>query len=198
MKKINIIIGCAAFIALATVSGCKKKRAIVEWDMPYSSTFVFGNSGVNTATAGLNYFTPASQLVTNIGTSLDNNRVNGNIVGEVKLTNFSMNIKGPSGTNISILKDYEFTMAAGTQPEVRIAYCQPWASGVTTTQTYIPLGPSTNTSVPVTFNLEDKNLKNYFMEPNINIKLKTWSQNTVTATYTVSTTYTVHVKGIEQ
>jgi hypothetical protein len=198
MKKINIIIGCAAFIALATISGCKKKRAIVEWDMNYSTSYVFGsNSSPNTMTAGVNNFT-ASPVVTNISTSLENNRVNGNIVGEITLTNFSMNIKGPSGTNVKACKEYEFWMQAGTQKDVRVAYCNPWPSGTTTTQTVITLGPSTNTAMPVAFNLEGTNLKNYFLESNINMKMKAWADYTVASTYTVNATYTVHVKGIEQ
>lgn len=192
MKKITLFTVCIAIVSTAIFLGCKKKRITVEYDMNYSTSYVLTPA---TTTIGTNYFwTP---VTTNIGSSLDNNKMNGNIVGEITLTNFSMNIKGPSGTDVRVLKAYEFWMKAGTQKEVRVAYCKPWVSDVpTTTLTTIAISPTTGVAPPIVMKLEGTNLKNYFLESRIDCKFKTWPTNTLSATYTINTTYTVHVKGI--
>lgn len=189
MKKLAL---ASALIALVMFYvGCKK-RNVVEYDLTYSTDFTFS---ALTVTPGVNYFwTP---VTTNISTSLDNNKLNGNIVGEVTCTAFNMTLKGGGSPNISIMKDYEFFMTAGTQKEVRVAYCSPWVDGVVTTQTVISSAASTSTAMPVSMKIGGSNLKNYFMEPLINMKMKTYPTNTLSSTYTVNATYTVHVKGIE-
>ncbi len=193
MKKITIGIAGLALVSATIFLGCKKKRSTVEYDLNYSTNFVFS---AGTVTTGVNYiWTP---VTTNIQSSLDANKLNGNIVGEITCTAFNMNIKGPTGANVSVLKDYEFYMAAGTQKEVRVAYCQPWASGVVTTQTAISSTASTGTATPITMQIEGTNLKNYFLESAVKVKMKTYPTATVSAsTYTVNATYTVHVKGIQ-
>lgn len=189
MKKLAL---ASALIALVMFYvGCKK-RNVVEYDLTYSTDFTFS---ALTVTPGVNYFwTP---VVTDISNSLDNNKLNGNIVGDIRCTGFNMKLKGPAGANISIMKDYEFFMTAGTQKEVRVAHCKPWVDGVVTTQTVINSAPSTSTATPVRMKIDSTNLKNYFLEPLINVKLKVYPTNTLSATYTVNATYTVHVKGID-
>jgi hypothetical protein len=209
MKKVILF----SLLSLTAIfySGCKK-RSIVEFDMNYSTDFVVA---AGTATPGVNYYW--STFNTDISKQLDNYKLNGNIVGEVTCDFFEVKVKGSSGANLNVMKDYEFFVDAGEQKEVRMAHCSPWMSP-TPTQTIMSSASISTTINPVQIKIDgescetdgvsiancpladrkyDLNLKNYFMEPNIQMKMKVYPHTTVPTTYTLTATFRVHVKGIE-
>lgn len=193
MKKLNFNLSVAVVlvVAITALAGCRKNRQIVEFDMPYSTDFVFSAA---TVTSGVNYV--HTNVNTDIATYMTQNNMNGNLVGSATCTNFNLKLKGPAGKNLNVMSDYEFFMLAGYQKEVRVAHISPWINGTTPTQTLIT---SSNTnSMLSTLKIDGSNLKNYFLENIIDMKMKAYPTNTLVGSYTVTADYTVHVKGIEQ
>lgn len=208
MKKI----GLTALLAIIVIaySGCKK-RNIVEYNTSYSTEYVVA---AGTATPGVNYYW--ATINTDIANQFTTNKLNSNIVGEIYCTFFEAKIKGPAGANFNLMKDYEFFLDAGDQKEVRFAHCTPWMSP-TPTQTIMSSASISTTVNPVQIKVDglscssggqtascteadlknSNNVKNYFIEPTVRMKMKVYPHNTVPATYTIAVNFKLHVKGIE-
>jgi hypothetical protein len=190
MKK--IVIAATLIMAVMIYSGCRK-RAIVEFDMPYTSTFVLSTSS---ATAGINRIPATGGLTTKIDDYLTNNRLNGTIVGEAKITAFNLKVTSPTTGQLNVMKNYDIYMAAGIQKKVRVAHCSPWINKSSTQSVLM----SSNTSTALaTMKIDGSNLKNYFLEPVIDLSLECYREtfNPLISNYTLTADYTVHVTGIE-
>lgn len=209
MKKIAIAtVLCAVILMYA---GCKK-RNIVEYDTNYSTEFVIA---AGTATPGINYYW--ANINTDVASQFASKNLNSNIVGEITCRFFEAKIKGPAGVNFNVMKDYEFFLNAGEQKEVRFAHCTPWMSP-TPTQTIMSSASVSTTLNPVQIKVDglgcssdngtvascteanltnSNNVKNYFIEPTVRMKMKVYPHNTVPTTYTVAVNFKLHVKGIE-
>lgn len=207
MKKIAIV--SLLLVAALAYVGCKKKT-IVEYDADYTTEFVVA---AGTATPGVNYYW--ASFNTDIASQFAQRNLNSNNVGEITCRFFELKVKGPTGANMNVMKDYEFFLNAGDQKEVRMAYCSPWMAAIGT-QTIMSSASIATTINPVQIKIEgeacksegvglsdctekvyNKNLKNYFIEPTIRMKMKVYPHTTVPTTYTLTANFRVHVKGIE-
>ena len=185
--------------------GCEKPRPVEEFDLtPYTSDFVIAPA---TFTPGVNDI--YSTVYPNIGPIWDAHKLNSNIVGDIYLTAFNFKISSPAGQNLNFSKNYEFFMQAGNQKEVRIGSIDPWMSP-TPTQTIISSSIVTSTAAPVRIKINGDcmpdqttctsyksiNLKNYFIENSIQVRMRATFSNTIATTVTITASYSVHVKGI--
>lgn len=191
MKKAAI--ASVLIIASLFYVGCKK-RSTVEFDVTYSTDFIMTPT---TVTVGLNKIPSNGWVTTGMGTKLDNNNINGNLVGEIKITDFNLTVKSSSGVKLAKNKNYDFYIVAGEQNPVRVANCSPWFGASTTTLQTTASSSNTNPAL-VTMKITEANLKNYFLESRINMTMHSWTDNLPTTTYTLTADYKVHVKAIEQ
>jgi hypothetical protein len=191
MKKIAL--GLALMIAALVQIGCKK-RAMKEFDLVFTADYLYAPG---TTTVGLNKMTSqGGWSSTNVGAALDREGINGNIVGEMKVSRFDIKVKTPSTVKLSKNLNYDFYLVAGEQKKVRIANSYP-DFGVATASLQTTAS-STNTDINlVGMKIDNVNLKNYFLQPKVNMTLESWTDNLPTSTYTITADYTVHVTAIE-
>lgn len=191
MKKIALT---SLIIAAALVySGCKK-RAMKEFNLVFTADYVYTPG---TITSGLNKLSSQGGWTsTNVSAALDREGINGNIVGEMKVTQFDIKVKTPSTVKLAKNANYSFYLTAGEQKKVRIAKSSPdFGAATASLQT---TASSTNKDASlVGINIDDVNLKNYFLQPKVNMTLESWTDNLPTSTYTITADYTVHVTAIE-
>lgn len=200
MKK--VIISSLLIVTGLVYFGCKKK-SIVEFDIPYTTDFVISAS---TTTPGVNYY--YSDITTNVASHFEQNNLNSNIVGEYTCTMLELKVKGPGGAKLNAMKNYEIFLNAGSQKQVRFAHISPWMEMVPT-QTIVSSSAISTTISPVIMKLDgfkkdeesgeisnSNNVKNYFIEPTVTMKLKAYPHNTVSTTYTLTANFILHVKGI--
>jgi hypothetical protein len=161
--------------------GCAKKKTYMEFDMPYTYTIA-----VPTLTADVTTTFTTSTFPTNIAENLSKNGTNGNLVGEMKCTSFSMAIKTPttgSGSTLSYIRSIKFYVNAPNQPEIQQAFL------------YNDNLPATAKSATV--NPNDNNLKNRFIENGVWYKIKIDPKASVPAS-TITITKNIHLKAISE
>lgn len=191
MKKIAIF---SLFVAAALIYvGCKK-RATKEFDLTFTADYLYSPT---TFTAdGLYKLTSTGGWTsTNISAALDGQGINGNIVGEMKISRFDIKVKTPSAVKLPQNDNYNFYMVAGDQKKVRVAHTSPdFGASTASLQT---TASSTNTDAKlVGVTIDGTNLKNYLLESKVNLTLESWGRKPTTS-YTVTADYTVHVTAIE-
>jgi hypothetical protein len=163
--------------------GCAKKKTNVEFDILYSTDIA-----VPTYTAANQTYTfITSDILTGIGSQLEKNGTNADLVGEMKYTQFSVAVKTPTtGQSINFIKQMKFYVNAINQPEQQIAFKYNEKN-----DTIKPTDKSTS------FIINDVNLKNRFLENSVYFNVK-FMPAYIPVSTTITVTHNIHVKAITQ
>jgi hypothetical protein len=168
---------------LALIAGCnKKKKEIVEWDITYSGDFVFSDTLKAWQTKEVK-----ARVNSNIDTYLQAHDTRNEYIGEAICSRVTVSVKGPASKDLSILNGAKVKLWATRQAEAGLG--QRYNAGPDT------IKPSVK-QIDLKPNMP--NLKNHVMEPFFDVKLAVTTRTTTPPTLTLTTTFTVHVKGINQ
>lgn len=189
----RIAIASLLIVAVLTYVGCKK-RATKEFDLTFTADYLY--SATTLTVDGLYKLSSTGGWTsTNISAELDKQGINGNIVGEMKITRFDIKVKTPSTVKLAQNDNYNFYMIAGDQKKVRVAHTSPiFGAPTASLQTTATSTNTDGTKVGVT--IDGSNLKNYLLESKVNMTLESWGRKPTTS-YTLTADYTVHVTAIE-
>lgn len=167
--------------------GCAKKKTNVEFDIPYSYAVA-----IPALTKDVPVTFTTAAYPTNISDKLSSNGTNGNLVGEMHCTTFSIAATSPSALTLGYIRSMKFYVNAENQPEAQMSYkYNEKKAGSTWNDTIYPTTKSTN------FHVNDNNLKNRFIESGIFFKVKVDPLATMPPT-TITVTHTLHVKAISE
>ncbi len=178
MKKIYI--STAIILSVALYLGCAKKKSNLEFDITYKTDIA-----IPTYTAANQTYTIISNdIPTNINDELAKNGTDGDLVGEMKYTQFDVAVKTPTIQSANFIKQMKFYINAYNQPELQVAFKYNEKQ-----DTIKPTDKSTS------FVINESNLKNRFMENSIYFKIKCMTTYPTSPT-TITVTHKVHVKAI--
>jgi hypothetical protein len=184
----------AVFILMtALYFGCAKKKTNVEFDMPYTYSVA-----VPAQTVGVLSTFTTTGYPTNIGDKLSSNGTNGNLVGEMKCTSFSISATSPTvgtGSTLSYIRSIKFYVNAVNQPELNATFkyneIKKNSDGTTTNDSIYPTTKTTS------LHINDNNLKNRFIENSVYYKVKIDPLYS-TPPMTITVTQNIHVKAISE
>ncbi|HWY09987.1 MAG TPA: hypothetical protein VN026_01620 [Bacteroidia bacterium] len=190
MKK--VLFPAVIILITALWLSCAKQKTTVEFDIPYSTDIA-----IPSMTVGNTYTFNTPSVMTNINDELSKNGTNGNLIGEVKYTQFDIAVKSPTvGQTLSFIRSVKFYIDVPTLPEQQVAYKYNQSktagpNGTTINDTIKPTDKST------TLHYNDPNLKGRFMETGIYFKYQI-DPIYSTPPMTITVTHVVHVKGISE
>jgi hypothetical protein len=168
---------------LAVIASCnKKKKEIVEWDITYSGDFVISDTLKAWQTKEVK-----TRVNSNIDTYLQAHDTRAEFIGEATCTRVTVSLKAPASKDLSVLNGAKVRLWATRQAEAGLG--QRYNVGSDT------IKPSVK-QIDLKPNMP--NLKNHVMEPFFDVKLSVTTHTNVVPTLTLNTTFTVHVKGINQ
>jgi hypothetical protein len=180
----------ALILMSAFYFSCAKKKTNVEFDVPYTYSVA-----IPALTKDVPVTFTTQTYATNIGDKLSSNGTNGNLVGEMHCTTFSVAASSPTigtGSTLSYIRSMKFYVNAPNQPEIQMSYkYNEKKSGTTWNDTIYPTDKSTK------FHVNENNLKNRFIESGIFFKVKVDPLYSTPAT-TITVTHTLHVKAITE
>lgn len=168
------------------------------YTITYSGTYSSGNLGINiTGDAGTaTYSVP---FATNLSTTMDN------LITAINNANSKLVASKVSGTAIAVKAKYPSikfqipSTVSGSSGTFTSVLTTPFSSHMKIDGESCDSGSDVPfiTECPTADRKYSNNLKNYFIEPSIRMKMKVYPHTTVPTTYTITATFQVHVKGIE-
>lgn len=168
--------------ALAIVilfSACKKKRTIVEFDTTYSADFVVDTLKANKQKVVMVNINP------NMESNLSGRGTSGEYIGEATCTRVSLSVKAPPSQDLHFIANAMVKMDATSQLQAMLG--NRWNAK---SDTILP-GVKTIDLKP-----NKPNLKNHVMQSTMKASLLLIPMNNSNTTMTLTTTFTVHVKGV--
>ncbi|MBK7666939.1 MAG: hypothetical protein IPJ32_06005 [Sphingobacteriaceae bacterium] len=163
--------------------GCAKKKTNVEFDISYSTDIAVPTYSAANQTYTFN----TNDILTYMGSELEKNGTNADLVGEIKYTQFNVAVKTPTtGQSINFIKQMRFYVNAINQPEQQVAFKYNDKN-----DTIKPVDKSTS------FKINDVNLKNRFLENSVYFYVKLMPAYIPVST-TITVTHNIHVKAITQ
>jgi hypothetical protein len=187
------------FIVLAAASlmlcfaACKKQKQVVEFDVTLSGDYVIpANTLVSYTTTPI-----VTRINTNIESKLQTFNTKSEWIGEAKPTGVTVSVKAPATQDLNFIRDINVKVNASQQVEAQIGYrwnarSKDENGNWVTTDSIMP-GVKT-----INLNLNEPNLKNYVMQPYVDVKMNLTPNKNVTPSMTLTTTFTLHVKGINE
>jgi hypothetical protein len=190
--KTKLVVLVAIFLMLG-LAACKKQKQVVEFDVTLSGDYV-----VPANTLLSNTTTPiTTRINTNIESKLQTFNTKSEWIGEAKPTRVTVAVKAPATQDLNFIRDINIKIHANQQVEAQMGYRWNARSkdkdGNWVTTDSIPPGVKT-----IELNLNEPNLKNYLMQSYVDVKMNLTPNKNVTPSMTLTTTFTLHVKGINE
>ncbi len=173
MKKIIFPILAAVLLLI----GCKKANELTKFDISYETTVVIPSA----TNINLPFDISTPDIETNHQSKFEINRTSKDRIESIELSKLKLTVKTPDGNDFSFLKSIEIYIDGDNLSEEKIA----WKD---------PVPNSTGTSI--TLDVSGTDLKPYILNENFNLRVRSVTDEVITADHEIEikSTFTVDAK----
>jgi hypothetical protein len=192
MKKFTL----KALLVLAvafTYYGCQKSRTVNEDDLTASTDIVVNLTGVQKWA----YIEFTGTVRPDIQTLLDRNGINGNNVGQIQQTYFTIAVKNPNGQqiqNYTWFANYEFWMNVPNLDKIQCCNKTEYKKYINAGSSWDNVTATNCKYPPCSTYVIGGNYKGYVSEPSYDLTMRCWLNDTVPTTPTTTLTITQRFK----